>query len=94
MLDATDVAVIYRGRKLILDGDQQDAMRHAYDLNEDPGERSDRAADDSFKELRGGVDSALHTVRTPLLGREDSVISDEQRANLDALGYGGDAQDD
>lgn len=87
---ATDVAVIHRGRKLILDAEHEDALRHAYDLREDAGETTDLGAQESYRDLRRRVAQALITVRTALLGREDSTISAELRANLDALGYGGD----
>ena len=87
---ANDVAVVHRGRKLILDGENGDALRHAYDLRADPGETTDLGAQESYRDLRRRVENALVSVRAAVLGREDSTISAEHRANLDALGYGGD----
>jgi len=91
VLGATDVAVVHRGQKLILGAGGE--LRHAYDLNEDPAEASDLAGQERFTDLRERIDRALEAIRTPLLGREDSVISAEHRANLDALGYGGDGEE-
>ena len=84
------MAVVHRGRKLILDGENGDALRHAYDLRADPGETTDLGAQESYRDLRRRVENALVSVRAAVLGREDSTISAEHRANLDALGYGGD----
>lgn len=90
VLGATDVAVVYDNRKLILDEDGGDAIRHGYALDADPSELVDRGGEAAFIELREDIDGILRVVRTPLLGREDAVISADQRANLNALGYGGD----
>lgn len=89
VMGATDVAVVHRGLKLILDAQRGDEVRYGYDLTGDPSESVDRGQEDEFRELRESVDRALRAVRSPLLGREDSEISADHRANLDALGYGG-----
>lgn len=93
VLGSIDVAVIHDLRKVILNEAEGDALRHAYALDTDPAELLDRAEQPELQRLRDDVEGALRAVRTPIFGREAATIDADQRANLDALGYGGDEED-
>lgn len=77
--------------KLIVDPDSD--AHELYDLVADPGEQVDLASEDT--ERVAGLRKLLEDSLSVTVGEGSRIdLTDQDRANLKALGYGGDAEDD
>ena len=88
-----DVAVVYRGRKWILDARGRQVL-HVYDVAEDPDELLDLHGPDNGQQLLEELRTMLKVLDKPLVSGQTAQTTAAVQAQLDALGYGGDDEED
>jgi arylsulfatase A-like enzyme len=88
-----DMAVVYRGHKWILDAHERQVL-HLYDLARDPKELIDLNGPGSGKPLLEELRALLKTLDEPLVSGQAAQTTAAAQAQLDALGYTGDSDEE
>ena len=88
-----DMAVVHRGRKWILDAKERQVL-HLYNVAQDPKELLDLNGPGSGKALLGELRALLKTLDEPLVSGQAARMTAADQAQLDALGYTGDSDEE
>jgi uncharacterized protein YmfQ (DUF2313 family) len=87
------MAVVHRGRKWILDARERQVL-HVYDVAEDPDELLDLHRPGSGQQLLEELRTMLKMLDEPLVGGQAAQTTAAVQAQLDALGYTGDSDEE
>ncbi len=88
-----DMAVVHRGRKWILAANGRQVL-HQYDVAQDPKELLDLSGSGSGKALLKELRALLRTLDEPLVSGQAAQTTAAVQAQLDALGYTGDSDEE